>query len=339
MHEIQASILALLPPKRKNTSGGWTSFNAPCCHHRNESRDDRMRGGVKTEGDAIVYHCFNCGFAAGWSPGKLISKNTKDLLKWLGMPDSEIGKLAIQALKSKEDADAGVYANRVVDLTLVEKTLPLDSKTLVQLATETLDLADEADVYAIFEYLVSRGMELDWYNWMWSPEPGYRDRLLIPFYHEGKVVGHTGRKITPGRPKYLSSSQNGYVFNLDRQDYSRSYVIVVEGQFDAIAVDGVAIMTNEPNTAQVMRINALAREVIVVPDKDRAGAKMLKSAVDNEWSASSPPWGDDVKDVSDAVKKYGRLYVLSTILHYKVSGKIKLNLLKKQLEKITDGDK
>jgi hypothetical protein len=62
----------------------------------------------------------------------------------------------------------------------------------------------------------------------------------------------------------------------------------------------------------------------------------LKHAVKNNWSASLPPWGDDVKDVADAVKKYGRLYVLTTILHYRVSGEIKINLLKKKLESLDE---
>jgi hypothetical protein len=61
---------------------------------------------------------------------------------------------------------------------------------------------------------------------------------------------------------------------------------------------------------------------------------MLKAAIANNWSVSLPPWADDVKDVADAVKKYGRLYVLTTILHYRVRGEIKINLLKKKLESI-----
>jgi len=192
------------------------------------------------------------------------------------------------------------------------------------------------DIGKIVEYIISRGMDLDWYNWMWSPAPGYVDRVLIPFYQDGKIVGYTGRKITDGKPKYLTDSQSGYVFNIDRQDRNRQYVIVVEGQFDAIAVDGVGIMTNELNDAQVLRINALAREVIVVPDRDRPGAKMLKHAIKHHWSVSLPPWGDDVKDIAEAVRKYGRIYVLTTILHYRVSGEIKINLLKKKLEGLNE---
>lgn len=327
MNEILSTLLTLLPPNRKNTSGGWTSFNAVCCHHRGEKPDSRKRGGIKTESDAWTYHCFNCGFKAGWSPGKLLSSNTKNLFKWLGLGDTDIGKLGLVALKYQENMPR---PDKVLNFTLKDIALPEDSRLLVDWIN-----AGE-DVTAPLEYILHRGMEIDWYDWMWSPAPGYKDRLLIPFYQDGRVVGYTGRKLTDGKPKYLTESQSGYVFNLDRQVRDRQYVIVVEGQFDAIAIDGVAIMTNEPNDAQVARLQALGREIICVPDKDRPGAKMLKHAIKNNWSASLPPWADDVKDVADAVKKYGRLYVLATILHYRVSGEIKINLMKKKLENIDE---
>ena len=95
-------------------------------------------------------------------------------------------------------------------------------------------------------------------------------------------------------------------------------------------------MHNDPNETQILRLNTLGREVVVVPDRDRAGAKILNAAIKNNWSVSLPPWGDDIKDVADAVKKFGRLYVLTTILHYKIAGEIKINLLKKKLEGLND---
>jgi hypothetical protein len=330
VNDIQSALLTLLPSKRKLTSGGWTSFNAPCCHHRGERQDDRLRGGVKVENDGFVYHCFNCGFAAGWTPGKILSKNTKSLFQWIGMNEIDVGKLNLAALKIKDDQPV---LKKALNLVLLEKPLPDECKSINEWVQEG---CQDPDLTASIEYVLDRGMQYDWYNWHWSAAPGFRDRIIIPFYQDGKVVGYTGRKVKPGNPKYLTDCQSGYVFNLDRQGWDRRYVIVVEGQFDAIAIDGVAIMTNEPNDAQVARLTALNKEIIVVPDKDRPGAKMLKSAITNGWSASLPPWGDDVKDVADAVKKYGRLYVLATILHYKVSGEIKINLMKKKLEAIRD---
>ena len=329
MNEIQSTLLSLLPPKRKATLGGWTSFDAPCCYNRGETRDKHHRGGIRVENDGFVFHCFNCGFAAGWTPGKLLSKNTKDLFKWLGLNEFDVGKLNLLALKIKDDQPV---LKKALNFELAERPLPEGTMSVVDWIN-TAYLPDVAeDLGKIVEYVLSRGMGLDWYNWMWSAAPGYKDRVIIPFYQDGKIVGYTGRKITDGKPKYLTDSQSGYVFNIDNQHRDREFVIVVEGQFDAIAIDGIAIMTNDPNDTQVTRINSLGREIIVVPDKDRPGAKMVKSAINNKWSASLPPWEDDIKDVADAVKRYGRLYVLTTILNYKVSGEINLHLLKKKLE-------
>jgi DNA primase len=179
-------------------------------------------------------------------------------------------------------------------------------------------------------------MDLDWYDWHWTPENGYKDRVIVPFFHENVVVGWTGRKITEGKPKYLTTSQSGVVFNIDRQTDDRKFVIVVEGQFDAIAVDGVAIMHNEPNDTQIARINKLGKEAIVVPDNDKPGATMIKKALEAGWSVSLPDWGPDVKDVADAVKKFGRIYTLFTILQYREQGEIKIQLIKKKLEQKND---
>lgn len=334
MNEIQSALLALLPPSRKTTPSGWVSFNSACCHNRGEKRDTRKRGGIMTTPEGgWSYHCFNCGFKAGWSPGKLLSKNTKDLFRWLGMNDTDIGKLNLVSLKLKDDQPV---FKKPLNFVLEERPLPEGTMSVMEWIN-TAYLPDVAeDIGKIVEYIIGRGMELDWYNWMWSPAPGYRDRVLIPFYHDSKIVGYTGRKIIDGKPKYLTDAQPGYVFNLDRTSNSRKYLIVVEGQFDAIAIDGCAIMHNEPNETQIMRINALGCEVIVVPDRDRPGAKMIKTAIEQNWSASLPPWEDDIKDVADAVRKYGRLYTLSTILHYRVSGEINLHLMKKKLENIND---
>jgi 5S rRNA maturation endonuclease (ribonuclease M5) len=237
-------------------------------------------------------------------------------------------RMALTALKLRQDQDP---IKKTLNFELVEKPLPEECKLIAEWAKEN---CTDTDFLAVLDYLDQRGMELEWYDWMWSSAKGYRDRVILPFYYDRKIVGYTGRKIRDGKPKYLTESQPGYVFNLDHQTYDRKYVIVVEGQFDAISIDGVAIMHNEPNETQCARINALGKEVIVVPDRDHAGSKIIKSATDHNWSVSMPEWSRGIKDVADAVKEYGRLYTLFTILHYKESNEIKIQLLKKKLENI-----
>jgi hypothetical protein len=247
----------------------------------------------------------------------------------MGVPDTEVSRLAMEALK---EHDAIPKQKKEYSFELKEVELPEATMSISDWINKGYlpDVAE--DLGKIIEYIFSRKMELEWYNWMWSPAAGYIDRVIIPFYQDNKIVGYTARKVTEGKPKYLAHGQPGYVFNLTGQARERKYVILVEGQFDAIAIDGCAVSHNDPNETQIMRLNALGKEVIVVPDRDKPGAKMLKAAIDNGWSASLPPWGDDVKDVADAVKRYGRLYVLATILHYRTNNQLKIQVMKKKLE-------
>jgi len=327
VNTIISTLIAHLPSRRKSTPSGWLSFDAVCCHNRGETRDTKKRGGVLVNQDtAFQYHCFNCGFKAGWSQGKLLSANTKKLFQWLGMAQDTVNQLGMYALKIKDDEPKAV---KHITTELVEKHLPNDAKPLLEWAEH--DLEHNPQVMAVFEYLATRGLNYDWYPWHWSPESGYRDRIIVPFYSNDRIVGFTARKITEGKPKYISDSQPSYVFNLDRQDPNRQYVIMVEGPLDAIAIDGVAILGNEANDAQITRIRQLGREVIVVPDRDRAGAKMIRVAREQGWSVSLPPWDASVKDAAEAVRHYGRLYTLSTILHYKETNTVKQQLMETKL--------
>lgn len=333
MNEILSSVLALLPPKRKTTPSGWISFNAVCCHHNGESPDTRQRGGIMTNNQGgFNYHCFNCNFKTGWTPGILLGENTRNLFKWLGMDNTDIGKLNILALKLR---DTEFPEQKELKFDLENRELPELSLPLMEWLE--IDLPDDlktkfADV---LEYLTTiRSVNLDWYSFHWSPTQGYQDRVIIPFYYQGRVVGFTARKITEGRPKYITEAQSGYVFNLDNQNNNRKYLILAEGQFDAIALDGVAIGHNQPNKTQAMRVNSLNREVIVVPDRDKPGAKLVDAALEYGWSVSLPPWNESIKDLSDAVKHYGRLYTLTTVLHYKETNTLKIQFLKKRLESL-----
>ena len=70
-----------------------------------------------------------------------------------------------------------------------------------------------------------------------------------------ELVGWTGRHIKPSltkqTAKYLHKMQTGYVFNIDRfADSKREIVIVTEGVFDAILIDGVAIQGNSVGAEQ-----------------------------------------------------------------------------------------
>jgi hypothetical protein len=325
MNSLQADLLSYLPFKRKQTSGGWLSFNAPCCEHNGESRDTRQRGGLIMQSDGgFSYHCFNCGFKTSWRPGRQLQPKNKKFLEWLGVPKTKIDEWTLDAIKQLDTDIATVKAREIGFLDL---PLPLDSIPL----EEAIEQYQEA--IGAVEYIYSRGLDIDSCKWYYSPMPGYKDRLIVPFYFKGKIVGYTARKFVDGSPKYLSDAQSGYVYNIDNQHYSRKFVLVTEGPFDAIGIDGVAITTNIPNEVQIRLINSLGKQVIVCPDRDKPGMALLRTAIKEGWMCSIPPWEDDVKDVADAVKRYGKLFTIKTLVDYATDNRVKLKLFAKKYEK------
>jgi hypothetical protein len=325
MSIVSETLITFLPAKRKITPSGWTSFNAPCCVHNGTSADTRMRGGVREEGDTFSYHCFNCGFKASWQPGRNISHKLKQLMSWVGVPDGVINKLSLEVLKLNEGVEV---QQRLVDL---------PSFNPVQLPPESQLITDDTDnlpdkLNSVKDYMADRQLWVNQgYEYYWSNSLGYRDRFIIPFYYEGQIVGWTARTVTADKkPKYITESQPGFVFNLDEQRPQKVFCIVVEGPIDAIHIDGVALMRAEINDQQAMLIDRLNRDVIVLPDRDNTGAGLIEQAITRGWGVSMPEWAPDIKDVNDAVLKYGRLYTLYSIVSAAESSPLKIRLRAKK---------
>ena len=161
------------------------------------------------------------------------------------------------------------------------------------------------------------------------PRPG----IVVPFTHDNQVVGHTTRFLDDRTPRYIQDIQSGYVFGADLQRPNWQSAIVCEGVFDALSINGLAVLHAEINDAQVRLIRSLGRDVVVVPDQDEAGMKLVDRAVELGWSVSMPEWPAGVKDVNDAVIKLGKLGALLTIMQAKETSRIKIELRKKSLIK------
>jgi hypothetical protein len=58
---------------------------------------------------------------------------------------------------------------------------------------------------------------------------------------------------------------------------------------------------------------------------------MINNAIEYGWSVSYPVWLETSKDVNEAVVKYGKLFVLKSILDAKQTSKLKIELMKKKL--------
>ena len=316
--DLHAELLTLLP-RKKQTPNGWTSFDAPCCVHNGESKDTKKRGGLKrTDDNGVTYHCFNCGWKASWRPGRNLGKRMQDLLKWLGATDDQVRKIVFECLK----AEGVSTKQKIIDkLEFPPRKMPDDSL----LITEELITQDER-VIPIVEYIYSRGLTLDDADFYWCEKGTYADRLILPLTVDNNIVGYIARKTRPGNPKYLTEHPAHIVYNLDKQDYNNKFVLVFEGSIDALLLGGVAVLTNEISPEQALQINRLDRQVIVVPDQDKAGESMVRQAIELGWSVAFPEWGTDVKDAGDAVIKYGRLTTMISIIKSVETSALKIKL-------------
>jgi len=322
-------LLLYLPGKRKQSNSGWISFNAPCCVHNGESADRRQRGGVKITEQGWSFHCFNCGFTASFILGRNLSFKARKLLSWLDVPQEEIERINLESLRHRSVQgildDRQRTANVVRGIEFEDRELP-----------EEFALID-ADMPVHYQYLRDRCVPEDYPIGMIHGQPddkfSRRQGVIIPFTYDGRIVGHTRRFFDDHNPRYVHDMQTGYVFGTDLQHSEWQHAIVVEGVFDALSISGLAMLHAEINDTQVRLLRSLGREITVVPDQDEAGMKLVDRAIELGWAVSMPAWPTDIKDVNDAVKKFGRLVTLIHLVQARETSKIKIELRKKQLVK------
>ena len=279
--------------------------------------------------DSVVYNCFNCKYSTGWKPGSPITPKFKSLCQWLGANDDDIKQLVFEAMKT-ESAEYQPEAF-VEKPTFTEKPLPEGALPLIEWLDAKLNDNEEPQLIAVAEYVVNRGYDPASKHFYWTPLPGYADRVIIPFVYDGKIVGSTARKVKDGKPKYLSDQHPFFVFNVDEQPDEHRYLFVVEGPFDALAVGGVALLTNEISDQQARIINNIGKQVIVIPDQDKAGTFLIDQAKELGWSIAFPTWEDSVKDCADAVKKYGKLFVVVDAIKTATSNPAKIEIEKRKM--------
>jgi len=344
-NSVQDYTLSILPSKRKTSQSGWLSFNAVCCQHNGHNVDTRGRGGIKTNGDGhLSYHCFNCNFKTSFTPGRALSFKYRRFLKWLGADQTEIQRLVIEALRLKDlvNPEQIREPEPEEEITFKPRSLPKEAVGFLALA-EFYELADKQYPTQFVEavnYVSDRKIDFQRYDFYWTPEVENKlnRRVIIPFKYKNEIVGYTARAFVESvKPKYQSDHPANFVFNLDNQRAENKFVIVVEGPFDAMAIDGVSTQTNEISMQQADLIERLGKRIIYVPDFDKhinrqghevwPGHTAVEQALDYGWAVSFPVWHTECKDVSKAVELYGKLFVLKSILAAAESNPLKIKIL------------
>lgn len=309
-------LLDHLPLRASRTPSGWITFNCVMCG------ENRRRAGIITSGAKISYHCFNCGFKTGWSPGPELGKKYRQLASRMGASDESIHKIIMLILKHSNELESLEVDGHAIN---INKFQPVD------LPDDVMSVDDLDDAHEIKRYAVERGL-LGLHPLLHFPkDPLYRRRLIVPFVFNGEIVGWTGRHVDPPEdksiPRYLGNTPPGFVFNMDRfADSKRNIVIVTEGVFDAIQLDGIAVMHNKVSAEQAHLITQLGKRIIVCPDRNEPGKELIEQALLLDWEVSFPPWEDGIEDASDAVAQYGRLATVASVVKHSTNNKVKIRV-------------
>lgn len=308
--------------KTRKSPSGWISGNAVCCQYRGETADTRGRGGILlTSNNQISYSCFNCQFKTGYRPGQHLGYKFRRLLAWLGADENTVNRLVIEAVRIREYTGSAQVEPEPVEIAFKPRALP-----------DPVYLVDQDPV--ALKYCQDRGIDLNKYPVLATDrtEHNLNRRVIIPFTWQNQLIGYTARAWdSQVRPKYHSQYEPNYVFNMDQQRADSEFVIVCEGPFDAMSIDGVAVLSNDCSETQADIIDTLGREVVLVPDQDRAGQQLIRRAQEYGWSVSFPIWAETSKDINEAVLRYGRLFVLKSILDSRETSRLKIELLRKRL--------
>lgn len=335
-NQVFEMLLTHLPHKRKLNPRGWIQFNAVCCHHRGHKPETRGRGNLLMQEDGITYNCYNCGFKTRFKFDH-ISNSFQQLLGWLGVSREEIQRLKIALLA--QDVNQGSNTVQSQDTIITDRwpsqELPPGARPLQDWLE---DGCDDPDFQEVVSYLAGRGQELATATvYWWTPHSDHHmhKRLIIPFHHDNTTVGYTGRYAgkPPGDiPRYYNSPiPTGYLFNWNMLDLDREFVVVVEGPFDALAMQGVAVMRSTMNEQQVFHLCNSGKEVIVLPDRQQQNQHLIDVALGFGWSVSFPDWESHIKDAADACKAYGQIYTITSALKARTRDPLMIGVQRKLL--------
>jgi DNA primase len=256
--------------------------------------------------------------------GQTLSYKTKRFLQWLGVMEDEINKINLESIRNRKFSNIASSRTEFTRQHLLARIhfkqheLPLEARPLTEHDKKFVNYLKE-----------KRGLEYNDYDFYITPRGIGRNknRILIPYFFNDKIVGWTSRYLDANKPKYLNEhQQDGFLFGTEMQDPEWNFIVVSEGPFDAIAIRGVSVLHNEISEKQVALLRQTGKEVIVVPDQDKSGVELIKHALAAGFSVSIPEWHNDDKDINDAVVRYGRAGTLLSILSAKTNNKIKVQM-------------
>lgn len=311
MTQLEQVIRQYVQLPSSPSAKGWYSVVCKACN------DYKVRGAFLLNPDAVVYKCFNCSAKMNYfADSGHISDETQDILRAFDVPEKAINELILSELSHKSTSKR----KKVVPTSIIK---PIDVPDHFYKLEDAA--SDNIWAQAMREYLwIERGLTQDAYPFMLSDNKNWKGRLIIPYYFQNELIYYQGRDITDSKPnKYKNATCKDTTLLLFGYDnvakYEETPLFVLEGFFDALQLDGVAILGNELTAEKISYINRTRREKIYIPDRHKTGVAPAMNALRAGWKISIPDT-PGCKDIGEAIKKYGSLYVMRSLTDNTVGG-------------------
>lgn len=321
LKELLESIVDLGRPNAK----GWQSTLCKVCNdHGRKGR----RAAFRFEGTTCAYRCQNCGIKGAYDTESHFSPsdNFKEIITAFGVPNDVISQLEFNSLNNKLSGTVPTAA-RVAAKSTVAQEIPvpeffvklaeLDASSPIKQLAELHLRDDRAINPSSYPFMI--GVKTD------DPESKrWLNRLIIPMYNQsGRLIFYQGRDlIGTAVKKYLSVNvpREAVIYGMSEIfAHTNRPLFITEGFFDAFHLQGAAVLGRDLTQPVIDMLNRSPREKIVVPDRFGDGGDLAMSALRQGWKVSTPDFGN-CKDVTEAIVKYGKLYVVKTITDNVFSG-------------------
>lgn len=296
----------------KNSSG-WE----PCVHKSCDHGKKGTRAGFLLDKNTITFNCFNCGVSATYNPQQHQS-----------MPD-KMAKVLASFDINQQHWQHIIFNNLQTSTTIPnQKTTQRDALTPknIKLPTSFKYLKDVNNdnkwkIIAL-DYLQSRCIDSTEYSFILCyTDKKWIGRIIVPIYYNNNLIYWFGRTLINQHKKYLFPpiSRNNIIYGFDQLFKQTTHpLLIVEGWFDAFNIGGIAVFGNKLTNQQINWINKSKRPKIVIPDRFGDGQKLATQALNLGWNISIPydnGWDDKIKDISDCITSYGKMFTIQQILN------------------------
>jgi len=239
MDHVDVKYITLLSTrleKFKKVKPTLFNFRCPICGDSQRNKT-KTRGYLYSIKNNTNFKCHNCGASMSFN-------------NFLKQQDPALHKQYTLEKFKQDNVGRGDF------ITVPENILERVSKKPVFLTKEKIDLPRTNQIEKANQYLSARKVEGTFYyakkfkTFVNTLKPTFddvrydEDRIIIPLYQNGQLIGLQGRSIDPNPIKYITvmfSDDAPKVYGFDQVDASQS-IYIVEGPFDSTFVKNAVAM-------------------------------------------------------------------------------------------------